>query len=426
MYLRGVIMSPLFGKQAAKLFFEEEYRELERQKDLLKSKEERLYREIDAERNRSLKEIQQKTEWFDAHKQSERNRIDHHKEVAMSEVAQEKASLQGMLDKIATIETYIEEERSCVKSIVNDAMTSAPVAARIIADCIHAYDMLIAEMLVNKPRPAIKAADLVKEYAHTKRPLEEELRLYKYRLSIIENEFPWLNELFDMTIAEMREALNTTSFQDTSDSVRNYLSLHEYTSMNDDDRNQLALDRYISSHKKTKWQIGRDYELYIAHLFRNEGYEVKETGSLLRYDDLGRDIIVKKNNHVAIIQCKYWSLDKEIHEKHIFQLFGTSMCYQVDHPNEKVSCILVTNTKCSDRAKSFARKMSIIVKEGIDLGDFPRIKCNISDTGERIYHLPMDQQYDNVVIDKPGEFYATNVREAVRRGFRRAYRWHGT
>lgn len=420
-------MSPLFGKQAAKLFLEEEYKELERQKQLLKSKEERLYRELDAERTRSLNDIQQKTEWFDSHKIFERNRIDHHKEVAMAEIAREKASLQTMMDKIATIDTYIETERAGIKAIVTDAMTATPIAAQMIADCIHAYDMLIAEMLENKPRPAIKAADTIKSYAHAKRPLEEELRLYKYRLSIIEHEFPWLNELFDMTIDDMRESLSPANDSSSAfDSVRRYLSLHEYMSMNDDDRNQLALDRYVSSHKKTKWQIGRDYELYIAHLFRSDGYTVKDTGSLLRFDDLGRDIIVQKNNHVAIIQCKYWSQDKEIHEKHMFQLFGTSMCYQVDHPYEKVSCILVTNTKCSERAKSFARKMNIIVKEGIQIGDYPRIKCNISEDGEYIYHLPMDQQYDNVIIDKPGEFFAMTVQEAVNKGFRRAYRWHGT
>jgi len=69
--------------------------------------------------------------------------------------------------------------------------------------------------------------------------------------------------------------------------------------------------------------------------------------------------------------------------------------------------------------------MNVTLKENVELGDFPRIKCNISDAGERIYHLPMDQQYDNVVIDKPGEFFASTVQEAVSHGFRRAYKWHG-
>ncbi len=51
------------------------------------------------------------------------------------------------------------------------------------------------------------------------------------------------------------------------------------------------------------------------------------------------------------------------------------------------------------------------------------VKCNIAANGERIYHLPMDQQYDRVVIAKKGECYVRTVAEAERLGFRRAKRW---
>ena len=47
------------------------------------------------------------------------------------------------------------------------------------------------------------------------------------------------------------------------------------------------------------------------------------------------------------------------------------------------------------------------------------------ENNEKIFHLPFDQQYDNVKIDKPGEFYAWNVKEAVQAGFRRAFRYYG-
>lgn len=49
------------------------------------------------------------------------------------------------------------------------------------------------------------------------------------------------------------------------------------------------------------------------------------------------------------------------------------------------------------------------------------IKCNVNQ-GNKIYHLPFDQQYDRTQICKPGEFYAYTVKEAVTAGFRRAYR----
>ena len=52
------------------------------------------------------------------------------------------------------------------------------------------------------------------------------------------------------------------------------------------------------------------------------------------------------------------------------------------------------------------------------------IKCNINEKNNgKIYHLPFDQQYDNVKIDKEGEFFAMTVQEAEEAGFRRAKRW---
>lgn len=37
----------------------------------------------------------------------------------------------------------------------------------------------------------------------------------------------------------------------------------------------------------------------------------------------------------------------------------------------------------------------------------------------------MDQQYDNVKIDKLEECYTFTVKEAVDKGFRRAWKWKG-
>ena len=54
---------------------------------------------------------------------------------------------------------------------------------------------------------------------------------------------------------------------------------------------------------------------------------------------------------------------------------------------------------------------------------YPCIKCNISADGTKIYHLPFDQQYDNVKIEThKGEFYCATVKEAEDAGFRRAFR----
>ena len=91
-----------------------------------------------------------------------------------------------------------------------------------------------------------------------------------------------------------------------------------------------------------------------------------------------------------------------------------------------VSGIFVTNIDFSDTAKKFAKMLGIVLKSRESFKEFPRIKCNISADGEKIYHLPMDQQYDNVKLVNSGETTVFTVKDAENLGFRRAWRWHGS
>lgn len=52
------------------------------------------------------------------------------------------------------------------------------------------------------------------------------------------------------------------------------------------------------------------------------------------------------------------------------------------------------------------------------------IKCNFnSQTGEKIYHLPIDQQYDNILMQNEERKYVKTVKDAMDLGCRREYRW---
>ena len=147
-----------------------------------------------------------------------------------------------------------------------------------------------------------------------------------------------------------------------------------------------------------------------------------------KLEDLGRDLIAKKDNKTLVIQCKCWSKHKQIHENTITQLFGTLTAYRVEQEENLFNIIegvLVTTIELSETAKKFAKLLNITVIENMPMQEFPRIKCNIGKDGEKIYHLPMDQQYDKVKIDKPGECYAYTVDEAEQLGFRRAFRYTG-
>lgn len=82
-----------------------------------------------------------------------------------------------------------------------------------------------------------------------------------------------------------------------------------------------------------------------------------------------------------------------------------------------------------EAGKRISVKFDVKVIANRDFEEFPRIKCNINrdefGSETKIYHLPMDQQYDRTKITKEGEFFAFTVEEAVKKGFRRAYKWFG-
>ena len=72
----------------------------------------------------------------------------------------------------------------------------------------------------------------------------------------------------------------------------------------------------------------------------------------------------------------------------------------------------------TETARDFAKTLGIkVVENDIFKSDYPCIKCNISIVaGEKIYHLPFDQQYDTTIIEyKKGELYVTDAYEAEKK-----------
>lgn len=151
---------------------------------------------------------------------------------------------------------------------------------------------------------------------------------------------------------------------------------------------------------------------------------MKYFGALMGFEDMGRDLLATKDGVTLVIQCKRWAKEKTIHEKHICQLYGSVAVLSIQNPRNKYKGVFITTTSLSDVARSFASYSKISVVEQCAVGDYPVIKCNISKNGDKIYHLPFDQQYDRVEITpSKGERYVFTVREAEDLGFRRAFRW---
>ena len=320
--------------------------------------------------------------------------------------------------------TFLESATSNLKVI--------PYMAKIMAD-YETYDIEhLAKELdwgYNYQRKTKVAS--IREIRHTAQLMVEKYKNSQYQLDYLLALFPTLQDVIETDYNQLPIIKVEDFSNQTHDGVRDYLTKEEYNNLTTTERNQLALDRYQESRKKSKWQIGRDYELYIGFLYKQKGYEIDYFGEYMGMDDLGRDIIAKKDKKTLIIQCKYWSKKKQIHEKHVTQLYGTMISYCVENgfSQNDVTGILITNIHLSDTARKIARFLKIEVQENIPTGNYPCIKCNIghdsNGTETKIYHLPFDQQYDSTKINKEGEFFALTVREAEEAGFRRAFKWFG-
>lgn len=188
----------------------------------------------------------------------------------------------------------------------------------------------------------------------------------------------------------------------------------------------MALERY-TKRQKTNWQIGIEYERYVGYCYERKGYKVRYFGATEGLEDMGRDLLVSQGKKVFVIQCKRWAIEKTIHEKHIFQLYGTTILQKIENPDKEIYGLFITTTPLSALAKSCADYLHIMVVENFPLKEYPLIKCNISNSGEKIYHLPFDQQYDRIIIDPDdGDCYMSTIQEAEDSGFRHAWRWTGT
>jgi len=334
---------------------------------------------------------------------------------------------------IHTIDALAKDRTHAIETLAKQKTEGFPWLATAYADFLYLQDLKKAKYLEQKSHPALKAAEQVKEVASQRRVAEKLYRVLKYKLEYYENLFPWLidftGEDIDDLIRQIVEKKETPleEVEERDDAAKKWLTKAEYMSLPTGQKYQLALDRYWQK-PKSKWEIGRDYERYIGYLYESRRYSVYYQGIIEGLADLGRDLICIKDNDVRIVQCKHWSKEKQIHEKHIFQLYGTLIAYQIDHPNKSSSACFVTSTSLSERAKQFAKELEIEVLENYPLKAYPCIKCNISRrNGTKIYHLPFDQQYDRTLIEEEkNECYVETVKEAEDLGFRRAFRWHGS
>lgn len=227
----------------------------------------------------------------------------------------------------------LEQDRLATENMFREKSNGFPWLAKAFADYLALRDQQIADYLEKKKHPAFQATEAVRALKAEKVEIREKYKVASYILEYYEALFPWLIEFrgedLDDLIRQTSENPEVPVESESDvDPARVWLTEAEYNTFSSVEKYQLALTRYWSK-KKTPWVLGRDYERYVGYLYETAGYQVYYQGIIKGFEDFGRDLICTKDNLVEIVQCKYWSQKKTIHEKHINQLFGTTVEYWI-------------------------------------------------------------------------------------------------
>jgi hypothetical protein len=302
--------------------------------------------------------------------------------------------------------------------------------AKAYSDLLRHYDDRHEWSLALTAQPETKVASELAEVKRQRRDLLMRVKFLEWQIASYEEYFPDLADYRDAILDESIDLRKGASEElEGADPAlaKGYLTKQEFDSLGRTAKFQLALDRYMKR-GRSAWEVGRDYERQIGHQYEVSGWRVSYHGALRGVEDLGRDLICQKGKEVEVIQCKCWSDERPIRERHVFQLYGTSILQRIQLTVQgiEVKPVFVTSGVLSDVALAAANALGVRVVR-IPRRDYPLIKCNVSAaTREKIYHLPFDQQYDRVAIgNQPGEGYVSTIAQAEQLGFRRAFKWSG-
>ncbi len=341
---------------------------------------------------------------------------------------------------------YRDETAKMLDELMSSASGTLEPLARALSTLLKPEEDAVWKYLMDKPRPAEKAAESVRDTNSKYRQLKRNFGQLQFRAELYEQLAPWLVEHVDLPVRDLLEALLEEqrleanvrgvgqSDREEDDPATDYVPVNERRDLTKSELFQLALDRYTDpNRKRTLWRVGIDYERYVGWAYEDQRWEVEYHGANKGKGDLGIDLVCRhrSNQRVEIVQCKRLSPIKKlpVRENVIAQTYGAAIvwCMKNEIPKPLMTPVVITSYELSEEARQFAEILGVRVEEHVELKSYPMIKCNISTDREqeKIFHLPMDQMYDKIKIDRQGECYVSTVSEAESLGFRRAYRWRG-
>ena len=396
----------------------------------------RAQEEIETQRQTQEIEIRHKTQELEAQREAQEEKAWHETQEIRERCRAQVAEAQHETQKTKEDQRGLEDLNRNVLERIKKESALLPSVIEWLDRIQEMMDARNSGYLLYKKTPAPKAHQAVTEANAETRNWKRRAIAWRNHAILYEAQAPWIANSLDYTVEEVLEGLQALQqeqgdFAQHDDPVEKYLIAAEWKALTPAQRNQLALDRYFESRQKSAWLAGIAYERFIGHSYEVDGYTVEYQGAIMGVNDLGVDLVCQRDSVTHLIQCKRLSEIKArpVRENAIAQLHGATLVFAhtKNIPIDKITPIIITTYQLSDEAKRFASILGIKYQEQVLFAKYPSIKCNVSRSGERIYHLPFDQQYDvTKVVPSDGDCWALTVAEAEAKKFRRAFRWHGS
>jgi len=177
-------------------------------------------------------------------------------------------------------ERVCKTDQEMLRNAFAERSKGFPTLAKAFGEYLALRDDQIAAWLSHRRRPALRAAEIVRELKSERRALAEECKILRYLVEYYEDLFP---QLADYRELESLEEINRETAAKDEDPARRWLSPEEYNDLPTAEKLQLALDRYWRE-PKSSWQLGRDYERYVGFCHERKGYEVVYQGIMKGLD----------------------------------------------------------------------------------------------------------------------------------------------
>lgn len=341
--------------------------------------------------------------------------------------------------------TYAERISEAAEKAIVERQKGFPYIAEKLSE-FRAQLFINPDAYMYLRKKAWKTKEIADELKAKYREVNKRLIISENLIAFYEYVYPDLIELKEQEIEKECVVDKSYSRQELeADPDTHFIPKREYLLLSQCGRGQLALDRYWKR-QKSKKEVGNAYERFIGFLFERWGYDVDFVGITKGVKDRGIDLVCENENEILLVQCKNWAKYKKIHENVLFQFFGavfhareryrkTGSIYDEEkterfvYPKREknVSGIIYSTVTLSEFAKEAISKLGIGLEVLAMDYNYPCIKCNVNN-GNRIYHLPFDQQYDKTKIKMNDlyseECYVKTCKEAEELGFRRAKKFN--